>query len=259
MCGQKGFLLSVSKNGLCKSCDQLVVMDVQQRGQIINDCMKLVDKSKNIKTRLSRCDLLIEHAQALSEYEDKGISTVDPSPSQLLSQYTAIRAQLVGEGKKPNAESAANTCPYCGSPVESTPKRKARCPHCGGDIYVRSNPYGLSSLVSEADAACLDWLKSFEVSVKQYKKIQKATEAKSLRDIIIAIQQESRKSDLLNHKRNGVKKVEIYGALDDRMCQACLSLHNKQLRIDEALNAQPLPVRDCANSFCRCVYLAVVD
>lgn len=42
MCGRKGFFLSVSANGLCKSCEPIVVMDVQQRGRIINDCMKLV-------------------------------------------------------------------------------------------------------------------------------------------------------------------------------------------------------------------------
>lgn len=94
MCGQKSLFLSVSENGLCKPCDSIVVMDIQQRGRIIQDCMRLINKSKNMKTRLSRCDLLIEHAQALLEYEHKGIPTVNPSPSQLLSEYTAIRTQM---------------------------------------------------------------------------------------------------------------------------------------------------------------------
>ncbi|MDP2718538.1 MAG: hypothetical protein Q8P44_01700, partial [Dehalococcoidia bacterium] len=60
--------------------------------------MKLIEESKNTKTRVSRCDLLIQHAQALLEYERKGIP-LNPSPSQLLSQYTAIRAQLADEEK----------------------------------------------------------------------------------------------------------------------------------------------------------------
>ena len=97
-CGRKGFFVSVSANGLCKSCEPIVVMDIGQRGRIIIDCMKLVAESKNMKTRLSRCDLLIEHAQALLEYEHKGIPIVDPSPSQLLSEYTAKRDQVVLEG-----------------------------------------------------------------------------------------------------------------------------------------------------------------
>lgn len=106
MCGRKGFFLLVSANSLCKSCEPIVVMNVQQRGRIINDCMKLVAESKNMKTRLSRCDLLIEHAQALLEYEHKGIPTVSPSPSQLLSEYTAMRDQVVLEGVTAEVEKA---------------------------------------------------------------------------------------------------------------------------------------------------------
>lgn len=106
MCGRKGLFLLVSANGLCKSCESIVVMDVQQRGRIINDSMKLVAESKNMKTRLSRCDLLIEHAQALLEYEHKGIPTVSPFPSQLLSEYTAMRDQIVLEGVTAEVEKA---------------------------------------------------------------------------------------------------------------------------------------------------------
>lgn len=119
MCGQKGFFLSVSANGLCKSCEPIVVMDVQQRGRIINDCMKLVSESKNMKTRLSRCDLLIEHAQALLEYEHKGISTVSPSPSQLLSEYTAMRDQIVLEGVTAEVEKALAKAEIAATPPTS--------------------------------------------------------------------------------------------------------------------------------------------
>lgn len=98
MCGRKGFFLAVSVNGLCNACERIVVMDVQQRRRIIDDCMKLVAESKNMKTRLSRCDLLVEHAQALLEYEHKGIPTTSPSPSQVLTEYTAMRDQIVLEG-----------------------------------------------------------------------------------------------------------------------------------------------------------------
>jgi len=59
-----------------------------------------------MKTRLSRCDLLIEHAQALLEHEHKGIPTVSPSASQLLSEYTAMRDQIVLEGVTAEVEKA---------------------------------------------------------------------------------------------------------------------------------------------------------
>jgi hypothetical protein len=119
MCGRKGLFLWVSANGLCNSCEQIVVMDVVQRGRIINNCMKLVAESKNMKTRLSRCDLLIEHAQALLEYEHKGISTGSPSPSQLLTEYTAMRDQIVLEGVTAEVEKALAKAEIAATPRTS--------------------------------------------------------------------------------------------------------------------------------------------
>jgi len=98
MCERKGIFLSVSENGLCKSCESIVVMDIQQRVRIINDCIKLVNESKNMSTQLSRYDLLREHAQALLKYEHKRIPTISPSPSKFLSEYTTNRDQIVLEG-----------------------------------------------------------------------------------------------------------------------------------------------------------------
>lgn len=106
MCGRKGLFLSITANGLCKYCDTVVTMDVMNRGRVINDCMSLVAESKNMKTRLSRCDILLEHAQALQKYEHKGIPTISPSPSQLLSQYASMRDQIVLEGIKAEVEKA---------------------------------------------------------------------------------------------------------------------------------------------------------
>lgn len=119
MCGRKGFFLSVSANGLCKSCDPVVTMDVQQRWRIINDCMKLVGESKNMKTRLSRCDFLLEHAQALLAYEHKQIPTISPSPSQLLSEYAAMRDQIVVEGVTVEVEKALAKAGIAAAPSTS--------------------------------------------------------------------------------------------------------------------------------------------
>ena len=119
MCGGKGFFLSVSVNGLCKSCESIVVMDIQQRGRIINDCIKLVNESKNISTQLSRYDLLREHAQALLKYEHKGIPTISPSPSQFLSEYTTKRDQIVLEGVTAEVEKALTRAEIATTPRTS--------------------------------------------------------------------------------------------------------------------------------------------
>jgi len=119
MCGRKGFFLSVSKDGLCKSCESIVVMDIQQRGRIINDCIKLVNESKNMNTQLSRYDLLKEHVQALLEYEHKRIPTISPPPSQFLSEYTANRDQIVLEGVTAEVEKALARAEIAATPRTS--------------------------------------------------------------------------------------------------------------------------------------------
>jgi hypothetical protein len=102
MCGKSGFLLAVSANGLCQSCNQAMVINVQQRIRIIKDCIKLIETSNNLQTRLSRCELLIKNVNELLKYESKGIATINPTPSQLLLKYKAIHNQLLNESIKTN-------------------------------------------------------------------------------------------------------------------------------------------------------------
>jgi hypothetical protein len=98
MCGKSGWLLSVSDEGLCGSCYPTYINEVQQRFRIITDCIRLVDESKKTETRLSRCDLLVEHAEELRIYQEKGIPTIKPSPSQLVHDYTRMRDRIILDG-----------------------------------------------------------------------------------------------------------------------------------------------------------------
>ena len=94
-CGRTGIFLAVTKNGLCGNCDPIVAMDVLQRGRIINDSMKLVKSSKKLDIKLSRSDLLIQHASALLKYEERGIPTLKPLPSVLAKEYQAQRDPMI--------------------------------------------------------------------------------------------------------------------------------------------------------------------
>jgi len=96
-CGRKGFFLSVDANGLCKNCQPIVIMDIQQRVRILSDSINLAKNSKTFKTRLSRCDLVIEHAEALLEYEKKGIPTISPLPSKLLKEFSEYHDTIIIE------------------------------------------------------------------------------------------------------------------------------------------------------------------
>lgn len=96
-CGRKGFFLSVTDQGLCRDCSLFVKMDVDNRVRIINDSVELINKSTNLDTRLSRCDLLLEQAQAIQVYEAKGIDAFSFPPSNYIRQYGSMRDEIVEE------------------------------------------------------------------------------------------------------------------------------------------------------------------
>ena len=58
-CGNKGFLLGVDKNGLCKRCAPAVIEQIAQSYRVINESNEIINKSKQTATRLSRCDTIL--------------------------------------------------------------------------------------------------------------------------------------------------------------------------------------------------------
>jgi len=89
--------LSVSKIGLCSSCQQLVLMEARDRVRIINDSIEIIKKTQNINVTLSRFDLLLEHFKALIEYEKKGINFLSYSPTEALRKLTGDRDNTILE------------------------------------------------------------------------------------------------------------------------------------------------------------------
>lgn len=96
-CGRKGFFLSVDSNGLCGNCAPQIALDITQRTRIMDDCLRLAREGKTFATRLSRCDLLLEHAEHLLQYEEKSIPTLSPLPSEILSEFRGYRDDLILE------------------------------------------------------------------------------------------------------------------------------------------------------------------
>lgn len=94
-CGRSGIFLSVSSNGMCGSCEPAVVDSVLTSTRVIEESLGLVKNSKKLETRLSRCDTVIQHAQHLRQYEDRGIPTIDPPPSQLVIDMPKEKDEIV--------------------------------------------------------------------------------------------------------------------------------------------------------------------
>jgi hypothetical protein len=81
--------------------------------------MKLVNESKNMNVRISRYDLLIEHVEALLEYEKRGIPTIDPPPSKVLSERPELRDKIVVQGVTEEVEKLLAKAEIASSPKTS--------------------------------------------------------------------------------------------------------------------------------------------
>ncbi len=73
---------------------------------------------------------------------------------------------------------------------------------------------------------------------------------------------ESTKMRLYNYKKSdknlGIKsKVSIVACGDS--CEKCIKQDGKTFTIDEALKIMPIPVKDCGNGFCRCIYTGGIE
>ena len=94
-CGRSGPHLSITEQGVCRACYPIVGMDIVQRTRIIEESNAIVYKSKKLETRISRCELIIEHAKALLPYEVRGIPTISPVPSKAIEAFGKIRDDIV--------------------------------------------------------------------------------------------------------------------------------------------------------------------
>lgn len=107
LCSRSGIFMTVSRYGLCSSCNSLFVMDVKRRGKIIQESLAIIKDTKNIKVGISRYDLIIEQVRALVEYEVKGIQVMERSPRENLQMLIRERDQVIYEFLEKEYDSVA--------------------------------------------------------------------------------------------------------------------------------------------------------
>lgn len=108
MCDRSGWFMSVTGKGLCKTCDYLFKMDLTQKVRILQDCQTIIQNSQNMETRLSRCDLAIQHLKSLQQYELREIVTTIPEPTEVLRNYEIKRREIIKDGLEKEHQSALN-------------------------------------------------------------------------------------------------------------------------------------------------------
>lgn len=98
--------MSVNRDGSCAECAATVSRDAANRLRIIQESAKLVDKTTNPDTLMRRLQVLSDNLNALLEYERQGISTITPSPSELLARFERDRTRAIRKSAEHIIESA---------------------------------------------------------------------------------------------------------------------------------------------------------
>ena len=104
-CKRRGLFLRVDANGLCRNCEHLA-LEIHTRARVLGESIRLAKEGKSFSTRLSRCELAIEHAEYMVQFDVKGVPTVSPSPSHLLDEFRAHRTALIVDEAKSITDNA---------------------------------------------------------------------------------------------------------------------------------------------------------
>lgn len=94
-CNKSGWFLRTSPEGLCQQCELIWALDVQQHGRILQESIKLIETSKNLKTRLSRIDVALRSCREMRKYEQRGVKTFETPPSIAIAELERVRTQVI--------------------------------------------------------------------------------------------------------------------------------------------------------------------
>ena len=92
-CDKGGLFQKTNKEGLCKACAPEVLADIEGKSNLIYELMHVIERSQDPQERLSECDRLLEAAEALTRYEDKGLETCSPPAKLVLDEYRGFREE----------------------------------------------------------------------------------------------------------------------------------------------------------------------
>jgi len=82
-CNKRGLFLKVDVNGLCAKCYP-IVYEIEGAARVLSDSLNLISTGKSFKTRIGRCADALLQCERLLKFEDKGIPTISPLPSETI-------------------------------------------------------------------------------------------------------------------------------------------------------------------------------
>ncbi len=84
-----------------------MALDLTDRAAGLNECIEFVDTSKDLPTRIARCDEAIEHLRYIRDtYERRGINVLDPPADDQLAKLRWARDECFADDVKIKLDSA---------------------------------------------------------------------------------------------------------------------------------------------------------
>jgi len=96
LCGNMGWLFSLTPNGLCDECERLVSMQLEQRERIIEEEARGAESTVNPQSKLAHLDVQVENLAAMAHLEEQGIRKAEGASSRLRKSL-AERDELIAK------------------------------------------------------------------------------------------------------------------------------------------------------------------
>ncbi|UEX79755.1 hypothetical protein [Sediminicurvatus halobius] len=97
LCKRSGWFLGKDKDGICTKCQKKVNPQKSEVMRLLDEYTEHIRNSKKLDTTLFYYKLGLMALENLKMFEDRGISTIDPPPSQAIQEWREERAKKVLE------------------------------------------------------------------------------------------------------------------------------------------------------------------
>lgn len=105
-CGRGGLFRSVDRNGLCRTCQPIVLPEIDHQSRTLATSHKAVTNARKADTALSRLAAAIASCDGLIPFADKGIPTTEMDPRELRKIYSDAARSIVEESVRAAFSSA---------------------------------------------------------------------------------------------------------------------------------------------------------
>ena len=116
-CGRGGLFRSVDGNGLCTDCRRPVLLSIASTARVVTESLKLTQTGKTLVTRIGRWGTVIEHAERLVAFEQRGIPTITPPPTVVVAQAREERKRALVIGLTEDLDAAESRAELASTPT----------------------------------------------------------------------------------------------------------------------------------------------